>query len=255
MSANLGWRSTHRDVTLGNLTTSESDTQNTNTAIGNIRVRPVDQINFFFDYERGQSDNVFVQVSPLDFQRVRARASYVPTDKLSFSGTISATDRTNPTRFVENQSDYRSISFSALWEPKGSFFINAGYNFDDIVSTGNIYIRVSNVTQTGKSRYYAKQDFFFFDTRVPITKYVDFMLVYRYINDRGAPSGITSTGPYDFVTAFPLKRHNPEARLAMHLSRHATLNVSWRNFSYNERNFAVQDYHSNIMMSSLRITF
>lgn len=57
------------------------------------------------------------------------------------------------------------------------------------------------------------------------------------------------------MTSFPLERHNPEARLAIHFNSHATLNVSYRHFSYNERNFFVQDYRSNIVTTGLRLTF
>lgn len=255
LSANIGWRSTHRDVTTGNLTASETDTQNTNTAIGSIRIRPVDRFNLFFDYEKGQADNVFVRVSPMDFQRARARVSFQATEKLSFTGTVSTTDRTNPTQYVENDSDYRAISFSALWEPKDKLFVSVGYNYDHMFSTANIYFNSGGAARAGRSLFYAKQDFYFLDSRLPITKYLDLLLVYRYVHDHGAPSGLTSTGPYDFVTSFPLQRHNPEARLAIHFNSHATVNVSYRNFSYNERNFTVQDYRSNILTSSLRLTF
>lgn len=255
LSANLGWRVTHRNVSTHNLTEAESDTQNTNTALGSIRIRPTDRFNLFFDYEKGQSDNVFVRVAPMDFQRVRARASYLVNDKLSFTGTVSTTDRTNPTQFVENDSDYRSISFSALWQPKDRLFVNAGYNFDHMFSTANIYYFIASVARTGKSLFYAKQDFFFLDTRVPITKYVDLLLVYRYVHDHGAPGNAPVTGPNDIVTAFPLERHNPEARLAIHFNSHVTANFSYRHFSYNESNFFVQDYRSNIITSGLRLTF
>jgi hypothetical protein len=255
LSANIGWRSTHRDVNISNLTTTESDTQNTNTAIGSIRIRPIDPLNLFFDYERGQADNVFVRVAPMEFQRVRVRANVQAHEKLTVSATLSTTDRTNPTPQVENEQDYRSFSVSAFWEPHQKFLINGGYNYDDLFSTANIYYFIASQARRGKSLFYAKQDFFFVDGRVGITKYVDVLFVYRYLRDKGAPSSTPATGPNDIVTAFPLKRHNPEARLAVHLNRHATLNLSYRHFSYNERNFTVQDYRSNILTSSLRVTF
>jgi hypothetical protein len=255
LTANIGWRATHRDVQVGNLTGSEEETLNTNTAIGSIRIRPVDPLNLFFDYEKGQSDNVFVRVGAMDFQRVRARANITANDKLSFNATFAATDRTNPTPQVENDSDYRTVSVSALWEPHKMFLLNAGYNYDDLAATANIYYFIASQARTGKSLFYAKQDFFFADARIGITKYADVLLVYRYLRDKGAPSSPPVTSANDIVTAFPLKRHNPEARLAVHLNRHFTVNVSYRHFSYNERNFAVQDYRSNILTSSLRLTF
>jgi hypothetical protein len=255
LTASAGWRATHRDVTLSDLGGAENDQQNTNAGIGNLRIRPVERFNLFFDYEKGQSNNVFVRVAPMDFQRARARASVEATHKLTFIATVATTDRNNPTQFVQNDSNYRSASFSALWEPMEKLFFNAGYNYDYIHSEANIYYFIASTARTGKSLFYSKQDFFFFDTRVPVTKYADVLMVYRYVHDRGAPTVVPLTGANDFVTAFPLRRHNPEARLALHFNRHATFNFSYRHFSYNERNFFRQDYRSNILTSSLRLTF
>ena len=254
LTANIGWRTTHRDVTLSELNHSEDETQTTNTGIGSIRLRPIDRLNLFFDYEKGEANNVFVRVAPLNFQRVRARASVQANEKLSFTATLATNDRTNPTRLVENDQNSRSYSFSGLWEPNQKYWVNAGYNYDHLASTANIYYFIAAQPRTGRSIYYARQNFFFLDTRVGITKYVDLLAVYRYVHDRGAPT-VSGLGPNDFVTSFPLKRHNPEARLAIHVNPHATLNLSYRHYSYNEHNFSVQDYRSNIFTTSLRYTF
>jgi hypothetical protein len=191
----------------------------------------------------------------MEFQRVRTRASFQATEKLSLTATLATTDRTNPTQFVENEQNYRSFSASALWEPNQKLWLNGGYNYDDINSTASIYYFIASQSRTGKSLYYSKQNFFFLDSRVGLTKYVDLLLVYRYVQDRGAPSSTATLGANDIVTAFPLKRHNPEARLAIYFNLHATLNLSYRHFSYNERDFSIQDYRSNILTSSLRFTF
>lgn len=103
----------------------------------------------------------------------------------------------------------------------------------------------------------------FLDTRVGITKRLDLLMVYRYLKDIGAPNTArTSAGPYDFINAFPLYRHNPEMRLAYRFNNHVTGNLSYRHFSYNEKNFRSdlvgfrsQDYAANIMTTSLRFTF
>jgi len=52
-----------------------------------------------------------------------------------------------------------------------------------------------------------------------------------------------------------LRRHNPEVRLAYRFSNNVTGNISYRHYSYNERDFAVQDYRANILTTSLRFTF
>jgi hypothetical protein len=276
-SGNLGWRYTFRDVKLLGATAiaDESERQNTNTFIGGMRFRPFDRANFFFDYENGSSDNVFVRISPLDYQRVRARANIGITDTLSFNTTFTATDRTNPTRQVKNDSDYRDFSTSVMWEPKARFWIDGGYNYDSVFSTANIAFFVSSVLNTGKSIYYSRQHFLFFDTRVGVTNRLDLFLVYRYLKDLGAPNGVAPVlvpTNNEFVTSLPLKRHNPEARLAYRFNNHVTANVSYRHYSYNEkfniRYFqsytssstgvvlnSIPDYRANIVTTSVRFTF
>ncbi|MBO0799529.1 MAG: hypothetical protein J2P31_11975, partial [Blastocatellia bacterium] len=118
-SASGGWRATHRDVTLVHSDLErEADTQNTNSFIGGLRVRPVKNTSLFFNYERGETDNAFVRVNPLEYQRFRVRANVQATSNLSFNAAFTATDTTNPTPQVNNDGNFRSVSVSANWEPK-----------------------------------------------------------------------------------------------------------------------------------------
>jgi hypothetical protein len=291
-SGSLGWRYTFRDVKLFGTTASTTGTtttrteseaserQNTNSFIGGARFRPIDRTNFFVDYEKGTSDNVFVRVSPLDFQRVRLRANIGITDTLSFSTNFTATDRTNPTPQVKNDSDYRDFAASVMWEPKSRFWINGGYNYDSVFSTANIAFFISSALKTGVSQYYSRQHFLFFDSRVGVTNRLDLFLVYRYIKDLGAPNAAapvlvptpTADGSFNFITSLPLKRHNPEARLAFRFNNQVTANVSYRHYSYNEKfNIGyfqsytststgvvinnIPDYRANIVTASMRFSF
>jgi hypothetical protein len=276
-SGNLGWRYTFRDVKLLGATAAEnqSERQNTNSFIGGARFRPVDKANFFIDYENGSSDNVFVRISPLDYQRLRLRANIGITDSLSFNSTFTATDRTNPTPQVKNDSDYRGFSATMMWEPKARFWVTGGYNYDSVFSTANIAFFVSSVLRTGTSRYYSKQNFFFVDSRVGLTSHVDLFFVYRYLKDLGAPNSappVLVPTDNNFITSLPLNRHNPEARLAFRFNNHVTANVSYRHYSYNEKfNLGYfqsytssstgvvltnnPDYRANIVTTSMRFTF
>jgi hypothetical protein len=256
-SANAGWRATHRDVTLRALgSADETETQNTNTFISGLRFRPTKRANFFFDVESGSSDNAFVRINPLDSRRFRVRTNVQATDKLSFNATFVATDRANPTRFVENDSDLRSVSLAAFWQPNARLWLTGGYEYEHLFSTADIAFFINNVLNQGRSRYYARLNFVFTDVRLALTKRLDLLLVYRYVQDRGAPSQLSgATGPNDFITTFPLKRHNPEVRLAYRFSNHFTGNLSYRHYSYNERDRAIEDYRSNILTTSVRWTF
>ncbi|MBO0799528.1 MAG: hypothetical protein J2P31_11970 [Blastocatellia bacterium] len=108
----------------------------------------------------------------------------------------------------------------------------------------------------GLSVYYARQNVVFLDSRFALTKRLDLFLVYRYIQDLGAPSNPNvPPGPNNFIVSYPLFRHNPEARIAFRFNNHLTGNLSYRHYSYNEQLFDTQDYRAQIFTTSLRFTF
>jgi hypothetical protein len=256
-SANAGWRMMNRDVTLGaGGVNDEPDNRTANTFIGGVRYRPVKSVSLFFDYENGEANNAFVRVNPLDYQRFRVRANVQATDTLSFNSTFTLTDSTNPTPQVNNEGDFRAFSISATWEPKERLWLTGGYNYDYLFNTADILYFINSVRTSGRSIYYSRQNLVFFDSRFGITNRLDFFLLYRYIQDRGAPSSANvPPGPNNFIASFPLYRHNPEARVAFRFNNHVTGNLSYRYYNYDERTFNVQDYQGKIFTTSLRFTF
>ena len=258
-SATGGYRFTHRDVTLGVLKQeNEEEMQNTHTLLAGARFRPTKRVGFFCDYERGERDNAFVRINPLDYQLIRARANIEARDTLSFNVTFTAADRTNPTRFVENDFTSRAIAFSALWQPNQRIYVTGGYDYNYLFSTADIIFFFNNVKKQGRSLYYARQDFVFVDSRIALTKRLDLLLAYRYTGDRGQPDPSIfgpEPGPNDFISTLPLTRHNPEVRVAYRFSNHLTGNFTYRHYSYNEREGLKQDYRANILTSSMRFTF
>jgi hypothetical protein len=259
-SANLGWRAQKRDVTLDKvfapspvINASESESVTTNAFIGGFRLRPTERTSFIFDVDHGTNNNAFVRINPLEYTRFRVRAQYHATDKLAFTGAFTSTDRTNPTPQVENESNARSYTASVSWEPKSRVSVDAGYDYHDLFATANIRYFIAGKENRGNSLYYARLNSVFTNTRFGLTNRLDLLMVYYYIMDRGAPS--VSVGPTDLVSAYPLRRHNPEVRFAYRFSNYVTGNLSYRHFSYNERDFSVQDYRSNILTTSLRFTF
>ena len=267
-SANLGWRAMQREITLDGLYTSrtststtvttladdESESVDTHAFVGGFRVRPTERFSFIFDVEHGTNNNAFVRINPLEFTRFRARAQIQATDKLMFIGAFTSTDRLNPTPQVENESDARSYTVAVNWEPKSQVYVDVGYDYHDLFSTANIrYFVTGSQERRGNSLYYARLNSVFANTRFSLTNRLDLLMVYYYVMDRGAPS--VTIGANDFVSAYPLRRHNPEVRLAYRFSNNVTGNLSYRHYSYNEREFAVQDYRANILTTSLRFTF
>jgi hypothetical protein len=267
-SANLGWRAMQREVRLAGdyvsrvsappsvttLSEDESESVTTNAFVGGFRVRPNDKLSFIFDVEHGTNNNAFVRINPLEFTRFRARTQVHITDKLSISGAFTSTNRTNPTPQVENESDARSYTAAVNWEPTSRVYLDVGYDYHNLFATANIrYFVAGSQERRGDSLYYARLNSIFANARFGLSKRLDLLMVYYYIMDRGAPT--VALGPNDLVSSFPLRRHNPEVRLAYRFSNSITGNLSYRHYSYNERDFAVQDYRANILTTSLRFTF
>ena len=267
-SANLGWRAMQRDVTLdGNYVSQvssppsvsttvndEKESVGTHAFVGGMRVRPTDRLSFIFDAEHGTNNNAFVRIDPLEYTRFRVRAQAHLNDKLLLIGAFTSTDRVNPTPQVDNESDARSYTAAVNWEPKSRLALDLGYDYHHLFSTANIrYFLAGNQERRGNSLYYARLNSVFANVRLGLTNRLDLLMAYYYVMDRGAPT--VTVGANDLVSAFPLHRHNPEARLAYRFNNHVTGNLSYRHYSYNERDFAVQDYRANILTTSLRFTF
>jgi hypothetical protein len=259
LTARVGLRSTYRDITIRKLKKDdETEQQATNTLVTGLRYRPTKRASLFFDYEEGRTDNAFVRINPLDFRQFRVRTSFQVNDKLSFDANFISVDRTNPTPQAENESDSRAIAVSANWEPNSRVYLSGGYDYNYYFSTADIFYFSNFSPRRGRSMYYARQDSIFIDSRFALTKRLDLLFVYRYTGDRGEPGDLsfkTVLGPNDFISALPIKRHNPEVRLAYRFSNHFTGNISYRHYSYNEREAFIQDYRANILTTTMRFTF
>lgn len=297
--ANLGWRVMKRDVVLSGvydqpssqpstvypIRKNEEEVATTHAFVGGMRLRPVNRFSLIFDVEKGESNASFVRIDPLEFTRFRVRTQLQATDKLSFIGTVTTVDRTNPTPFVSNESDNRSYTGAVNWEPHQRVWLNGGYDYHDLYTAAGIRYTLgsgtSAVTYNAKLLAYSRVSSVFFNGRLGVTNRLDLLMMYNYIKDHGAPSGITlpaSSVPLaagDNIQALPMRRHNPEGRVAYRFSNNLTGNLSYRHFSYNEMNLSRQltaaataanlvyspldpgylNYRAGIVTASLKVTF
>jgi len=256
-SANVGWRATRRTVTLTNPDEGDgSYPQTSHTLIGGLRFRPVKNTSLFFDYERGETDMAFVRVNPLAYRRFRVRANVKVTNSLSLDSALTTTDTANPTARVNQEGDFRAFSVSATWEPKERLWLAGGYNYDYLFNTANIIFYINSRQNQGRSIYSARQNAVFVDSRFGLTRRLDIFLIYRYLQDRGAPASIGfPIGATDFVNSLPLHRHNPEARISFRFNHRTTGSITYRHYSYNETILKPEDYRANILTASLRFVF
>ena len=266
--AQVGWRVQQRDVTLAGINQAgtaaglgqaaavgpESESIRTDSFNGGIRIRPTDRTSLSLAYERGESNNAFVRISPLEHTRVRARAQFRVTDSFSLNGAFMTLDRRNPTPQVLNNTDLRSYTVSGTFDAGTRVAVDAGYDYQDLSSVANLlYFDSSRTLRSGRSLYFSRVNSLYLNTRFGLSDRLDLMLYYYYIIDRGAPTAVSSS--FDIVNVYPLRRHNPEARVSYRFTNHVTGNFSYRHFSYNEDAFSFTDYRSNILTTSLRFTF
>jgi hypothetical protein len=265
---NIGWRTQRREVTLSGINQSgnatglgaatlvgpESESIRTDSFNGGFRLRPFDRTSLSLNYERGESNNAFVRINPLEHTRVRARAQFQVTDSFSLNTSLMTLSRRNPTPQVLNNSDMRAYTVSGSFDRGARVGVDAGYDYHNITSVANLlYFDASRTLRSGRSLYFSRLHSLFLNTRFGVTDRLDLMLYYYYTVDRGAPTAVSSS--FDIVNIYPLRRHNPEARLSYRFTNHVTGNLSYRHFSYNEDLFSFTDYRSNIMTTSLRFTF
>ena len=213
-SANAGWRVLKRDILLEDRYATgstapapnppvdrESESNDTHAFVGGLRVRPTDRFSLIFDAEHGTNNNAFFRISPLEYTRFRVRAHYQATDKLYFTGAYTSTDRINPTPQIENESDLRSYTIAAGWEPISRVSVDAGYDYHDLFSTADISYFRAGVQRFGSSLYYARINSVFVNMRLGLTKRLDGLIAYYYIMDRGAPP--VTIGPRRFRVGIP----------------------------------------------------
>lgn len=291
--ANLGWRVMNRDVavtgtyrTPSNTTsvpvvTNDSESATTNAFICGLRWRPMNKLSLIFDVEKGESNAAFIRINPLQYTRFRVRTQYKATDTLSFIGTVTTVDRTNPTPQVNNESNSRSYTGAGNWEPNQRVWLNLGYDYHSLFSTADIRYRLAGVDYAGRLLAYSRLSSVFLNARLGLTNRLDLLMLYSFIKDRGAPGGLVlpvSSVPLasgDNVMALPMSRHNPEGRLAYRFNNNVTGNLSYRHFRYSETNLSRRlnadatatnvtytlldpgflDYHAGVVTASVKITF
>lgn len=258
----LGYRFLHRVITedtavgdlVGSRTSSESVTRfNTHTGILGVSLRAWKKANLFADYENGTSDNGYTRISPFHVRNWRVRAQYKPLPKVSVNGSFVRRYSDVPLPLATNRFRNTGFSASGSWLPSERFVLNVGYNRMDINTEAGILFFLSGALNQGRSFYASNTNFVFGDALIGITKRLDLFIGYRLLKDVGTDR--LPVSPSDFVNAFPLSFHQPSAHVSFKINRRLRWNVGYDHYSYNEKQFSIQDYRAHIVYTSLGVGF
>ena len=250
----------------------EEDVENsTNGFFGGFKAKPTKNWNIWFDANRGTSDNAFTRVDYYDTISFRLRSRLAIRKGLNFSASIVTRDNDNP-GVVDEQLlgvpefdvDISSRTFtSALdWNSNDKVWLSAGYTFQHVTSDIGVIINTSPI-RFGRSVFYLRDHFFFFNTSVRLHPRVALYASYRGHDDQGQGDRPNSDAAGVFIRSLPLRFQAPEARFVFRLNRRLDWTVGYQYFDYKEKFrglvpdvFAInQDYRAHLPYTSLRFYF
>jgi len=240
----------------------------THAVLGGFKARPAKNWSLYFDAEHGTADNVFTRIGNYDYTNIRGKSRYSPHKRLSLNLAVIAKNNANPSEIAGvSLEDFgvsiksRVFTSSIDWTATSNVSFNTGYNFNWVNSDAVVEYFFNSVRHPfGRSLYYMRNHYFFFDTVARLHPRATLYAAYRINKDTGQGGRIADpTGnPGFLIASYPMSFQTPEARLSIKLSRRLDWNVGYQYYNYNE-SAAVgprpQNYHSHLPYTSLRVYF
>jgi hypothetical protein len=248
---------------------------NEHSALLGIWARPMNNLRVSFDMELMSADNAFVRVDPRQWQHYKARASYKPSQVLSFGASVNILESRNNVPTVKNLQHNRSFGFSVAYEPNPRIGFDLGYNYNDILSQINICY-VSSAAPAGLSKcpgstVLVQQISTYTDT----AHYGHFGVMWKPFDRLTTNFGyeITSTvgstiilTPSAPVGPLAYNYHRPYAGIAMEIAKGLFYKVNWAYYDYNEKEQLVpvvltpdftapRDFRGNTITLAVRYSF
>ena len=274
-SVHAGYRFTDRHIELAHLdrtttlTRRSEDVDNqTHAAIFGFKARPVKAWTIYFDGEHGDADSVFTRLANNDFTNFRLRNRVNVNDKLSFTAAFITKDNTNPADVITSPNvpfgtpaealdvnvKSRHFTSSVDWTPNGKLSLSSGYTHMRVTSIAGILLPISGQRRVGESQYFSRDNFFFFNAFVRPTSRLTFYGGYHINKDEGQGDRV-STSNVLLIDSYPMSFQSPEARVTLRINRMLDWNVGYTYYNYKDKFFPIQNYHSHLPYTSLRIYF
>ena len=274
-SVHAGYRFTDRHIELAHLdrtttltTRAEEVDNQTHTAIFGLKARPVKAWTIYFDGEHGDADSVFTRLANNDFTNLRLRNRLNVNNQISLSFSVITKDNTNPADVITSPNvpfgtppgaldvnvKSRNFTSSVDWTPNANFSLSSGYTYMRLTSIAGILLPISGQRRVGESQYFSRDNFFFVNAFVRPTSRITFYAGYHINKDDGQGDRVSPSNVI-LIDSYPMSFQSPEARLTLRLTRVLDWNVGYTYYNYNDKLFPVQNYHSHLPYTSLRIYF
>lgn len=281
ISAHVGYRYTDRSNDLESLDYDpnaagdfepelETFDNRTNTFIFGLRAKPIKHYwTVFFDFERGEADNVFTRAANYNYTNARIRNIIYASDELTFNLSAIFRNNENPTRTDDipavdfgTNSESRVFSASADWVPTSKVALSSGYTYSRITSDAVVVFFFNFQKKQGISQYFTRDSFAYVNVNAQIHPRVGLFGSFRYHNDTGAGDRVPP-GPEVLISSYPYRYQDPEIRMSIRLHDRLDLLLGYQYFKFEERfrNLGVvesanlQDYSAHLPYASLRFYF
>ena len=285
-SFHAGWRITDRRIDLEGVgrilptpasataTTEERVDTTNHSFFAGLRANPTKDWTLYFDAERGESDHTFTRVDNLDQIGFRARSRWTPRRGLSFNLSLVTRDSNNPGVGVVDNTIFgaldstpfsvdinsRVFSGSADYSPNTRWSLSGGYTHTRLTTDAEILYFAGlpgSRFATGRSLYYLRDQFFYFNAVADLHRRVRAYAAYRVNNDGGQGSRVTNDVGGLFIRSLPIVFQTPEARLSFKLGRRLDWNVGYQYYAYREKppSNTSQNYRAHLPYTSLRLYF
>ncbi len=254
----------------------ENEENTTHTVLAGMKIKPTKNWVLFWDVERGTADNVFTRIENYEFTNFRIR-NRVTLNKFGLNLSVISKDNTNPA-----QSDNippigfgpvvksRIYSGTVDWNPIPELTFSSGYTYTHQTSKTPIYIiAASSARILGRSEYYVRDHYAFFDVVANPIKRLSIYASYRISKDLGqgdrpltnpypiliGNSTTTLLSPENIISSYPMQLQSPEVRASFRLTKNIDWNIGYQYFNYKEKFQTIQDYRAHLPYTSLTIYF
>lgn len=238
---------------------AEDESNQTNTLIAGMKIKPMKNWVIFWDVEHGSADNIFTRIENYKFTNFRVR-SRLTFDKFGLNVSAISKDNNNPTvtdelppRQFGADINNRIYTGSFDWTPMSEFSVSTGYTYQHLTSETAILYPSGAVRLLGISKFFVRDHFAFVDVAARPMKRLSIFGSYRISKDNGQNE--FSSLPQNFFTSYPIDFRSPEVRVAFRITRNIDWNIGYQYFDYKEKFQTLQDYKAHLPYTSLRIYF
>ena len=213
---------------------SEAANLSRNIGIAGFNYRLGQKFRVTASAEGSTSGAIYFRTSLQNYERARIRASYDLLSTLRVAADFSLLNNSNPDPSVRLDFSSKVESASVFWTPNGAKWANLLVDYSRSAINSSILYLVPELLSPATSIYKENAHSF---TAVAAIKWFSF-----------GGSLFISSG------SRPTTYYQPLARLSIPINKHVQWNTEWRWYSMSETFFALENFQSNQLTTSLRFT-